>query len=145
MVAWLPAIAGTAAVLPEAAGAGAVGVGLNLVRGAASMALPAISSKVNTTSDLKEKGIDDLTASNAGWASAATTAAMGMVPVGLAGNLLKRATTGAISGLATGEAGRMAQNSVLSEHPELQQDFSGKQAVVESVIGAVLGWSDGSS
>jgi hypothetical protein len=136
LVAWLPAIAGTAMALPEVAGAG---IGLGLLRGAASMALPAISSKVNTASDLKEKGVDDLTASNASWAAAAATAAMGAVPVGLAGGLLKRVTTGALSGLVTGEAGRMAQNSALSEHPELQQDFTGKQAVVESVIGSVLG------
>jgi hypothetical protein len=133
---WLPAIAGTAAIIP-AAPEGAIALGL--ARGAASMALPAISSKVNTTSDLEAKGVDANTAGNAGLASAATTLAMGAVPVGLAGGLLKRAVTGAASGLATGEAGRLAQNATLSEHPDLQQAFTGKQAVVESVIGSVLG------
>lgn len=136
LVGWLPAIAGTMAVLPEA-GAGVVGG--SVLRGIAGMALPAAANKVTTTADLKEKGVDTATAEKAGWASAATTAASGAVPLAMAGGLLKRAATGAVSGLVVGEASREAQNAVLVEHPELQTMVAGKDMVVNSVVGAMLG------
>ncbi|MHB0965269.1 MAG: PLxRFG domain-containing protein [Bellilinea sp.] len=136
LVGWLPAIAGTLAVLPETPEAL---VGGAAIRGMAGMLAPAAATKVTTTSDLKDKGVDDATAQNAGWAAAATTAASGAIPLSLTGNLLTRAASGAVSGLAVGEVSRESQNAILSGHPELQQGLNATDAVASGVIGAMLG------
>ena len=136
LTAWLPAIAGTMAVLPEA-GVGVLGGAA--LRGMAGMALPAATSKVITTEELKAKGVDENTAENAGWASAATTAASGAIPLSIAGGLLKRAVTGGASGVAMGEVSREAQRSILSEHPGVQGETTGKEVVLDAVVGSMLG------
>lgn len=131
----LPVIAGTAALLPEVAGAGTVGLAL---RGITAMTPVAASAGVNTAADLVDKGVDARTATTAGITSAVTTAAMGAVPLSLTGGLLKRATSGAISGMALGEVSRQAQNAALSDHPELQTEFHGQEAVTSGVVSAML-------
>jgi GGDEF domain-containing protein len=142
LVGWLPVIGATVAAIPaapEELGGAGIAFGLNALRGMAGMTLPAATAKVNTTADLKEKGIDDATANKAGWAAGATTLAMGAVPLSMTGGLLVRAATGAASGLAVGEAQRQVGNETLSGHPDLQTGFTASGAIQNAVVGAMLG------
>lgn len=136
---WLPAIAGTAAVLPEVATTGLAGAALTAARAATSMALPAATAKVTTTADLKDKGVSESEADNAGWAAAATTAAGGVVPLSKVGGFVTRAVSGGASQLAFGEANRELQNKILEDHPELQNEFSAKNALTNAAVGAAMG------
>lgn len=132
----LPLIIGTAALLPEAAVGG--GITALALRGVAAMTPVAINAGINTGADLADKGVDTGTAVTAGVASAATTAAMGAIPLSLTGGLLKRAGSGAASGMVLGEVQRQSQNAVLGEHPDLQTELTGTAAITNGVVSAML-------
>lgn len=132
----LPAIAFTGGKvgMPEAAGV----VGRSLA-GMTAMAPVATAHAVSQAETAASQGVDLPTAYTSGAVAGMTTAAMGAVPLALAGGLAKRAITGAASGVATGEASRQAQNAVMDDHPELQSQLTPQGVAVNAVTGAMLG------
>lgn len=132
----LPLIAGTGGKLGAVEGAGVVERALH---GITAMAPVATAHAVSQAETAVGQGVDLPTAYTSGAVAGMTTAAMGAVPLALAGGLAKRALTGAVSGVASGELGREAQNAALSDYPELQAQLSPQGIAVNAVTGAMLG------
>lgn len=63
----------------------------------------------------------------------------GTLPLGAVGSAGARAAAGAIVGAGAEEAQRAGQNVILSDHPELQQQFDPEALVQQAAVGAGLG------
>lgn len=126
-----PALAANAGRVAKAISAG--------VRGAEAIAPIAAGHAISQAETAASQGIDLPTAYASGATAGATTLAGGIVPLAMRGGLLTRAATGAVSGAATGEAGRLAQNAVLSEYQNQQTPFSGVNLASQAATGALLG------
>lgn len=139
----LPLIAltgGKAGGIAAGANAGRVAQALAAgARGATAMAPIAAGHAVSQAETAASQGVDLPTAFGSGATAGATTIAGGVVPLAMRGGLLTRAATGAVSGAATGEAGRLAQNEVLSEYRNLQTPFTTANLATQAATGALLG------
>lgn len=67
----------------------------------------------------------------------------GTLPLGAVGSAAERAAAGAIVGAGAEEAQRAGQNVILSDHPELQQQFDPEALVQQAAVGAGLGMAGG--
>lgn len=114
------------------------GVANHLKAAFATMSPMAVSGSINRAADLTQQGIDPLTAIKAATAEFAATEAMGIIPVGAAGGVFKRAATGAASMVGIGALGTTVQNIATSSHPELYQDPYSTESVIESGINGAL-------
>ena len=138
------AATGGMSALPEAAGevtsvAGAVGQ--QALHGARAMALPAITSAVNTGADVYAQTGNLDQARQAAQMSYLTTTLGGVIPLGVPGGLASRLVAGAVSGGATGEVSREAMNAVLPE--SMREGFDPQQAILSALVGAGLGGAMG--
>jgi hypothetical protein len=102
-----------------------------------AMMLPAASQGMQTGENVQQATGDTGAAIRAGLAQYLVSTAQGLAPLSATGGLATRVTTGAISGVAGGQAGRIAMNAVLPEG--MQQPFDPEQAVVDSIIGGGMG------
>jgi hypothetical protein len=102
-----------------------------------AMMLPAASQGMQTGENVQNATGDTGAAIRAGLAQYLVSTAQGLAPLSATGGLATRVTTGAISGVAGGQAGRIAMNAVLPEG--MQQPFDPEQAVVDSIIGGGMG------
>lgn len=139
----LPLIAltgGKAGGISAGANAGRVAQALAAgARGAAAMTPIAAGHAVSQAETAANQGVDLPTAYASGATAGATTIAGGVTPLAMRGGLATRAATGAVSGAATGELGRVAQNQVLSDYQNLQTPFTGTNLAVQAATGALLG------
>lgn len=143
MASALPVIALSGGKMGAPAAIEGGGAALNAIaraaHGAAVMAPIAAAQGINQTATAVRQGVDLPTAAESGLTQAGIAAATGAIPLAMQGNILTRAATGALSGLATGEAGRIAQNAVLSDYQNLQNPFTIQGAATQAATGALLG------
>lgn len=140
LTAWLPTMMAGAAAVPEVVGTGLLArAGLVAARAMSAGAVSSAAAKITTTTDLMDKGVDNATANKAGWAAAAANTLGMLVPIAKAGGILTRGLSGAVSQGAFGEFNRNVQNKILEQHPELQTEFSAKNAIVNATTGAIMG------
>lgn len=112
-------------------------IGQQVAHGARAMAFPALTSAVNTGTDVYQQTGDLNQARLAAQGSYLTTTLGGVVPLGVAGGVLSRLATGAVSGVATGEVSRQAMNAVLPE--SMRTGFDPQQTILSGLVGAGLG------
>lgn len=116
-------------------------IGQQVAHGARAMAAPALSSAVNTGTDVYNQTGDLGQAVRAAQGSYLTTTLGGIVPLGAPGGILSRLATGAVSGVATGEVSRQAMNAVLPE--SMRTGFDPQQTILSALVGAGLGGAIG--
>ena len=102
-----------------------------------TMIAPALTSAVNTSSDVYSATKDPVKAVKAFFAQAETTSAIGVVPLSAPGKVLTRLLGGASSGIAVGEGSRQVMNAFLPTG--MNQPFSPDELLVSSLSGALLG------
>jgi len=142
--------AGEAAPVPTAAvGAGGIRLAPQTVKTAwetaqeqllhsvPAAAVPAISEALNVGREVYTNTGDTAAATRAAQAAYVSNTAMMVVPMAAPGGLLKRTATGAVVGVAQGQANRAAMNQVLPK--EQQTPFSYAQVVQEALLGAGFG------
>lgn len=109
--------------------------------GTKAMAVPATQSAIDTGQKVYQETGDADKALKAAQVQWLVTSASGYTPLSLEGGLVKRGVSGAVSGAATGEAGRVALNTQLPE--TLQTPYSAENLALEGTAGAVMGATGG--
>ncbi|MFM0558935.1 hypothetical protein [Paraburkholderia sediminicola] len=143
MIGTIAATGGLGTAAEGAEGVASVGDAVTqaVTHGARAMAAPALSSAVNTGTDVYNQTGDLGQAVRAAQGSYLTTTLGGIVPLGVPGGLLSRLATGAVSGVATGEVSRQAMNAVLPE--SMRTGFDPQQTILSALVGAGLGGAIG--
>ncbi|RMD00069.1 hypothetical protein EAY64_05585 [Aquitalea palustris] len=101
-----------------------------------SMAFPALTAAVNTGNDVYQQTGSAAAAVKAATAAYGTNTAMGVLPIGMEGGLLKRLVTGVPVGIATGEANRQVTNAAMPDSMQQPRDIS--DVIVNGITGAIL-------
>ena len=125
--------------------------------GGVSMTLPATQNAVEVGNQVKEATGDTKAATIAGIMSYLTSAAQGMIPMGVGGPLPVRMVTAGLAGVGLQEGSRLAQNAAMpadmtpeerreadqtpgaTKHPDLQQPFSLENAESAAIATAPFG------
>lgn len=102
-----------------------------------SMQLPAVSSAINEAQRVKANGGTDQQAGNAAAVIYLTNISQGMLPLSAPGGPTRRVATGAVSGMATGELGREAQNAVSPAN--MQAPFDPTDVAINAIQGGAMG------
>jgi len=105
--------------------------------GMKTMVLPASTAAVNTVREVYNATGDKGKAVSAGMNVFTNTSLMGVAPVAMRGSIPTRLASGAVTGIAIGEASRVSTNQVLPD--EMKQDFSWAGLLQEGLMGAGLG------
>ena len=135
MLGTLVQIAGTGAGGEVTAGVeGLAAAGQVALHGAKAMLFPALTSAVNTGTDVYNQTGDMQQAIRAAQMSYATTTLGGVVPIGAAGGLGTRLASGFVSGAVSGEVSRQAMNLVMPQ----QEGFDPTNTILSGLSGAML-------
>jgi len=112
-------------------------VGGAVAHGTKAMLFPAASDAADTARQVyAETGGDAGAAIRAAEAKYATTSAMGVLPMSAPGGAFARIGSGAVSGVAGGEAGRVVNNLALPD--QMQTPLSAEDLALQAVTGSVL-------
>lgn len=113
---------------------GLAAAGQAAMHGAKAMLFPALTSAVNTGTDVYNQTGDMQQAIRAAQMSYATTTLGGVVPIGAAGGLGTRLASGFVSGAVSGEVSRQAMNLVMPQ----QEGFDPTNTILSGLSGAML-------
>ena len=106
-------------------------------QGTKGMAVPAISSAIETGKNVYEQTGDLRSALAAATSEYGVTTGMGMVPLSAPGKLVTRLGTGLLSGLAASETGRQVMNTALPS--SMRQPFNPEDLILSGLSSMILG------
>ena len=138
MLSQIGSTGGMGEVAPVAAAApGAMSIMANAVTHATkSMAFPSITNAINTGNDVYQATGSTSAATKAAIGSYGTNTAMGVLPLGIEGNLLTRAVSGFPVGVLSGEANRQITN--LTMPANMQQPATVEDGIINGLTGSIL-------